>query len=124
MTPNANEEELVHVIERESKGVYLAYAVRWNKFFCEWEFLRGDRFRDSETKLNRLGTCVEGIRIEFDSPGYIGTSVIAIANVKGLNAPKTNVARSGIEATPERDASTRVKFTQIYLSIGRRPLWG
>ena len=49
-----------------------------------------------------LGTCIEGIRVEFGTPGFEGDSIVAIANITGQGAPKTNVARSGIENTPER----------------------
>lgn len=108
--PDGDEKRPVRVIARESNGVSLAYAVEWNEYFREWEFLRADRLRESEADRILLGTCIEGIRIEFDSPGFEGSPVLAIANVKGINAPKTNVARSGIEATAERDAMLRTLY--------------
>jgi hypothetical protein len=49
-----------------------------------------------------LGTCVEGIRVENNTPGFEGRTIVAIANARGPNAPKTNVARSVFEDTPER----------------------
>src|SRR6266487_2514564 len=68
---------------------------------------------DDERKL--LGTCVEGVRVEFDTPGFKGRSIVAIANVTGPNAPKTNVARSGLETTPELDRTLETIY-QIYLN--------
>ena len=50
-----------------------------------------------------LGTCIEGIRIEPYTPGFEHLNIMAIANMKGPNAPKTNVVRSGMEMTTERD---------------------
>ena len=45
-----------------------------------------------------------------ETPGFLGYPIVALANIKGVAAPKTNVARSGLEATPERD----VMLQQIY----------
>jgi len=53
---------------------------------------------------------VEGIRVESGTPGFNGSSVAAIANAFGPSAPKTNVARSNLEATTERNQMLR----QIY----------
>ena len=52
-----------------------------------------------EDLFNPIGTAVEGIRVEFDSPGFIGQRIISVANATGKNAPKTNVSRSNIETT-------------------------
>jgi molecular chaperone HtpG len=52
-----------------------------------------------------IGTCVEGIRVSFESPGFSGRSLFAIANAFGLGAPRTNVARSALEQTPELQAA-------------------
>ena len=108
----------IKVEQQEVNGVTLAYALKWLEYFQEWIFLSAqdsERARlISDTTLlvgssNRegrdelfLGTCVEGVRVDFGTPGFIGNSVYAIADATGPNAPKTNVARSGLEATPER----------------------
>lgn len=92
----------ISVREGEKNGVTLAYALEWSEFFQEWTFLDSTVLKEAESRGN--GTCVEGIRVEFDTPGFNGKKVLAIANAKGKNAPKTNVARSGLEITPERDA--------------------
>jgi molecular chaperone HtpG len=114
-TPTENEKKEIRIVDCEADGISLAYALQWNEYFREWGFVPGDRLRDSEAARVLLGTCIEGIRIEFDSPGFRGTPVLALANVKGLNAPKTNVARSGIEVTPERDAMLRTIY-QMYVN--------
>ena len=101
----------IRIVERQTHGVTLAYALLWDRWFKEWSFLTVDSFW--RTRLRRLtgekekpllGICVEGIRIVTDTPGFDGYSIVAIANVRGQSAPKTNVARSGLEITPERDA--------------------
>lgn len=97
---------IVKVVQQEQNGVSLAYAVKWSEFFNDWSFL-SFREDDSDRKLRLTGTCVEGIRVESSSPGYepgyYRSNIVAIANAKGPNAPKTNVVRSGIEATDQRD---------------------
>ena len=105
----------IRILAHESDGVSLAYAVEWNEYFREWGFLTAAVLQHTEEDRPLLGTCIEGIRIEFESPGFDGTQVLAIANVKGLAAPKTNVARSGIEATPERDSMLRSIY-QMYVN--------
>lgn len=91
----------VRVEEKELQGVTVAYAVQWSEFFREWSFWPNPAY--NEPLL--LGTCIEGVRVEFGTPGFQSTiGIVAIANAKGLSAPRTNVARSGLEATPERDA--------------------
>lgn len=97
----------VRVIERESNGVTVAYAIEWTRYFREWSFVTADRLKRGDSPSLSLGTCIEGIRVETATPGFKGTSILSIANVKGPNAPKTNVARSGLEITPERDAMLR-----------------
>ncbi len=90
----------IRVEQSSSSGVILAYALIWSGIFKEWSILTIGR---QERSLLPLGICVEGIRVSFDSPGFEGIHVAAIANVSGPGAPKTNVARSGLESTPERD---------------------
>lgn len=96
----------LQIEEKVMGGVTLAYALEWSEFFKEWSFLRisSDRLKESKSFL---GTCVGGVRIDVNTPGFNGTKIVAIANAEGANAPKTNVVRSGLEATPERDAMLR-----------------
>jgi molecular chaperone HtpG len=94
-------------VEQGTKGgVTVAYALEWNDYFREWAFLSDTR-RPSEDLILMTGTCVEGVRVDFSSPGYSSRVVLAIANATGVAAPKTNVARSGLEATAELRQVTR-----------------
>jgi hypothetical protein len=90
----------VCVEERHLGDVSLAYALRWSETFREWSFLAATDKPGSDKYLT-LGTCVEGIRVLFSTPGFDGMPLVAIANAVGKTAPKTNVARSGLENTPE-----------------------
>jgi len=103
----------IQIKEKEIDGCTVAYAVEWSDFFDEWTFLRYDKRIMSEKLL--LGTCIEGIRAEFNTPGFEDRTILAIANVKGPNAPKTNVVRSSLELTPERDTMLRTIYS-IYCS--------
>ena len=92
----------LRVDEKEMGGVTLAYALEWSEFFKEWSFLRVSSDQLKEPK-SFLGTCVGGVRVDVNTPGFAGVRVVAIANAEGVNAPKTNVVRSGLEVTPERE---------------------
>lgn len=108
----------IRIVEGRRNGVTLAYALLWDQWLKEWSFLTPNLLPDIERGENekrslQLGTCVEGIRIVNESPGFEGFRILALANVRGPSAPKTNVARSGLEITPERDAMLRI-FYEIY----------
>lgn len=117
--PVGEEKGEVRVIGCESNGISLAYAVRWDEYFREWSFLTVPD-RPSWTRSG-LGTCIEGIRVQFDTPGYRGSHLLAIANVTGPHAPKTNVARSSLEATPDHDAMHREVY-RMYCDHVRREI--
>ncbi len=93
----------VHVIEETHQGVHTAVAVRWSHYRRRWSFLKADE-GSSLAALAELGmgTCVEGIRVETASAGFTDQHVVALADARGLGAPKTNVARSDLDATAER----------------------
>jgi molecular chaperone HtpG len=87
-------------------GLWLAYAVEWNEWHSEWQFLAPDEWRQHLPQTQPMdvgGICIEGIRVTSSSPGYRWPSIAAIADATGPSAPKTNVARSAIESTREFD---------------------
>ncbi|MFF8505065.1 ATP-binding protein [Streptomyces anulatus] len=90
----------IKIVEKNLEGLSIAYAVRWNEYFNEWTFLP---FPGPMRHVDSLaGTCVGGIRVESYPPGFRRASgVWALANAWGPHAPRTNVARSAIDATPE-----------------------
>jgi molecular chaperone HtpG len=88
------------VHERTINNVTLAYATRWSEFFREHQFQVMPR-REMHENIP-LGTCVSGIRVDENTPGYGGKAIIALANATGASAPKTNVARSGLENAEQR----------------------
>ena len=86
-----------NVCEETHGNVTVAYAVRYLRYLSDWCLMSIDSRRHDKRK-NQLpiGTCVEGIRVEFTTPGYKTNSVLAIANIKNSKY-QTNVARSAIE---------------------------
>jgi hypothetical protein len=94
---NSPADRAIAVDERRLGEVTLAYAIQWSETFREWSFV------GASLAPTAVGTCIEGIRVEFDTPGFSQDRILALANAVGRTAPKTNVARSGLEATPERD---------------------
>jgi molecular chaperone HtpG len=93
----------IRIVETCDDGLDLAFATRWSSHFQEWSFLKvPERTSSSRDSAGPLGTCVEGVRVEDDTPGYRGAGIYAMANAYGPAAPRTDVARSGLEQTTER----------------------
>lgn len=89
------------VEEFEENGITMAFALRYIEHWKEWDFLE---YRDIDrTYTPPIGTCIEGIRVDFNTPGFNGKNLYVVLNTTGKNAPKTNVARSNIEITRERE---------------------
>lgn len=84
------------VYEREHGNVTVAYAVRHLKYMSDWCLMGVDPRSMQKKVALPIGTCVEGIRVEFSTPGYKNASILAIANIKNSKY-QTNVARSAIE---------------------------
>jgi molecular chaperone HtpG len=103
------DDERLRVEEFALEGLELAVATRWSEFFREWQFLQAPR--DDPGRQPVLGTCVEGIRVELTTPAFDDTPFYALANATGASAPRTNVARSGLEATEERQDMLRKAYT-------------
>ena len=97
------------VVEKEKDGIILAYALGYNTFLQEWSFLTSRWISSNEnTDFSPIGTCIEGIRVEFSPPGYKESDIIAVANTQNCSLLLTNVARSAIEDNPT---------TERYLSV-------
>lgn len=92
------------VEEKEKDGIILAYALEYNTFLQEWGFLTSRWGQtDEETGFSPVGTCIEGIRVEFSPPGYKESSIISAVNTKNCPLVLTNVARSAIEDNSSTD---------------------
>ena len=107
--PGSPPADRIRVIELQDGGVSLAYAVQWSSFFQEWNFVSLPR----QDRPLLMGTCVEGVRVENGTPGFIGERdghILAIANIVGPGAPTTNVARSGFENSDEYEQCLRVLY--------------
>lgn len=91
------------VVEKNREGISLAYAVRWDEYYKDWSIASFPDTRAHRPSTAIPCTCVEGIAVEFTTPGFANTGVAAVVNATGKTAPKTNVARSSLEATEERN---------------------
>lgn len=105
------DEKQYKIVQYEDKGIILAFALRYLKYLKEWHFLE---FRTKNPDNIPTGTSIEGIRIDFNTPGFDGQNFMAIANLTGKYAPRTNVARSSIENTPERTKMLNIIYN-LYL---------
>lgn len=84
------------VYEREHGNVTVAYAVRHLKYMSDWSLMSAKTRHIQRKTVLPIGTCVEGIRVEFSTPGYKNMSILAIANITNSKY-QTNVARSALE---------------------------
>lgn len=100
------------VKEVNEDGLTMAYALRHKAHWNEWEFLS---IRDSDYLSNSaIGTCIEGVRVDFNTPGFDNKNLCVVVNSVGSKSPRTNVARSNIEKTPEFDNLLSVIY-KLYL---------
>jgi len=94
------------VIEETKGNVTVAFAVQYTKYFSDWSLIPIHPNRNMREAMKKgilpIGTCIEGIRVEFTTPGYKGPTILAIANVKNSKY-QTNVARSAIEFDSNRE---------------------
>lgn len=100
--------EKFDVYEETQGNVTVAYAVRHLKYLSDWCLLEVDSRRTQKKIQLPIGTCVEGIRVEFTTPGYNSSTILAIANIKDSKY-QTNVARSALEL----DANSEI-LSEIY----------
>ncbi|MER5353208.1 ATP-binding protein [Kitasatospora sp. NPDC002551] len=98
------EQGKLRIVERSIENMSIAYALQWNEHFREWMFQRA-------AESSAAGVCVAGIRVESETPGFRGVGpFVALANTFGDGSPRTNVARSALEPTPERDGFIRACY--------------
>lgn len=90
------------VYERTHGNVTVAFAVRHLPYLSDWCLMNVDQRRIFKKGVLPIGTCVEGIRVEFTTPGFESTSILAIANIKDSKY-QTNVARSAIELDANKE---------------------
>lgn len=90
------DKEKYDVYEEVHGNVTVAYAVKHLRYLSDWCLMEIDRRGMNKKSQLPIGTCVEGIRVEFTTPGYKNSSILAIANIKNSKY-QTNVARSAIE---------------------------
>jgi len=110
-------------VEANVPGLSIAFAVKWDRYFKEWTFLQTSSPMISDDDGEKLepsvGICVEGIRVDNSTPGFIGISLLAIANTTGKSSPRTNVARSGFEITSEHSRMLSAIYSVYCEHIGR-----
>lgn len=103
----------VEIRTASQDGVTVAYAVAWNRWLETWQFLSWTSERMRRTKLASLGICIQGIRVTTGSPGFRAGGIAAIASVTGIDAPRTNVARSDLERSGDLERTLEVIYRQM-----------
>jgi molecular chaperone HtpG len=97
------------VDQMEANGFSVAYLLKWNDHYKVWSFSGLPAQEGNAPPIT--GTCVEGIGVTFAPPGFDGGAhIAALLNATGPDAPRTNVARTAIEVTPERNSMLRAVY--------------
>jgi hypothetical protein len=96
----------LNVNQKSIDGLDIAYLTEYNEYFRIHEFYDE---RKSDYFNSVIGTCINGIRVNNNTPGFERNCLVAVANATGSKVPKTNVARSEIE-TSEKE----VLFEKVY----------
>jgi len=96
------DDNTIKVEEKTIGNVTVACALRYNNYLSDWSFLEFHSFED-RPKVPPVGTCVEGVRVEFYTPGYKSNNILAIANIRGSKY-QTNVARTALEYDANNEA--------------------
>lgn len=88
------------VTEYIDEGIELCILLKYNSYFREWSMVDIATWIDiSRHPILPMGISIEGIRIDANTPGFSTSRFIALANMTGEKAPKTNVARSNINSS-------------------------
>jgi molecular chaperone HtpG len=107
------------VDERSIDGITVAYVLRFSSHYRDWSFAvvpQNVRPMPNEEQVI-TATCIEGIAVEFLTPGFGGVELLAVANAIGQTAPKTNVARSSIEATDEKEHLAAIVYEILFDAV-------
>ena len=98
------------VVEETDNGITIAYAMSYSSHYKDWQFVRVPERasgRRNKEKSPPIMTCVEGIVVENLLVGGIDQMLLAVINMTGEKAPKTNVARSALETTDEFELAVK-----------------
>lgn len=119
--PNLNNpmKDEIKILPESATGIDLAYAIRFWRWFKVWHLLTRaftSNYRDSRADplLEPPGVCVEGIRVSSRPPGYSSVGPWVLANLSGVNAPRTNVVRSDLEQSKE----LKTTYAEVYKILG------
>lgn len=87
-------------------GLEISFAVAWNEWLQDWGYVQYDPSREdfAEGENFPFGVFIAGVRVTSQPPGFLFGGVAGVANATGINAPRTNVARSAIEKTDEYES--------------------
>lgn len=88
------------VAEYNNEGIDLCVLLKYNSYLREWSMVDASNWINlSHSPTMSIGTSIEGIRIDSNTPGFASRPFISFANMTGEKAPKTNVARSNINSS-------------------------
>ena len=101
----------MEIREETISPVNIAYAVQRSHGNDVWEFV-SRTMHDSQTEIGLVhaSRASELRLVALGTPnqiGHIERGILAIANIHGVDSPKTTVARDGLETSPESENALR-----------------
>lgn len=92
------------IFEQQNEGVDCSILLRYNTYLKEWSFVQYSEIANNDGfDVEPCGLAIEGIRIDDSTPGYRAKYLVAMVNLYGENAPRTNVARTAINSQTMRN---------------------
>ena len=93
------------IVGINENGIDFSILMKKQKYIKEWSFVDYSSFmKDEKAEIEPCGLCIEGIRIDNNTPGFKLRYYTAIINLSGKNAPQTNVARTSINSLTQNHA--------------------
>lgn len=95
-----NVDDKTYKIEQyKENGSTFLILLHKNDLYKYWTFATPTTVLNKENSI--IGTCVEGIMVDDNTPGYENRSYVSFLNCTGEFSPSTNVARDRIEDSKE-----------------------
>lgn len=110
----------LEIFEETEEGVTLAFITTRNRYFEDYQITSTEKAVLSNDFDNPIGICIEGIRVETNTPGYTTKCFYACCNVTGRLDTHTNVARSEIELNEEKKHLLRIIYRLYTRNIERQ----
>lgn len=102
--------------EKLTDGIKFYFLEKKNDLYGDWNIF-SPNYRYLKDITIPIGSCVEGIKISDNTPGFKGRDFVALINCNGKTSPTTNVARDSFEQSNEYDMMMKFIYKSYLDSI-------